>query len=67
MNRTIKRLFLVRNLPIFIEASDEMEALMMFEEAALKVQSSGFDGIVEVTDGEILEPSQVKNGLWALN
>ena len=48
MRRVTKKLFLVKDLPIFIEANDEMQALMMFEEAALKVQSKGFDGIIEV-------------------
>lgn len=48
MRRVTKKLFLVKDLPIFIEADDEMQALMMFEEAALKVQSKGFDGIIEV-------------------
>lgn len=52
MRRSTKKLFLIRDLPIFIEAEDETEALIMFEQAALKVQSTGYDGIVEVLDRE---------------
>ena len=59
MRRVTKKLFLVRNLPIFIEANDEIEALMMFEEAAQKVQSKGFDGIVEAdSDSRPRKPDQ---------
>lgn len=52
MRRSTKKLFLIKDLPIFIEADDEIEALMMFEQAALKVQSSGYDGIIEVIETE---------------
>jgi PII-like signaling protein len=52
MSRAVKKLFLVRDLPVFIEASDEVEALMIFETAMETVQRTTFSGIVEVQDEE---------------
>lgn len=61
MKRLTKRLFLIKDLPIFIEAEDEMQALIMFEEAALKMQRTGFDGIVEAITPVIVKSQKVLN------
>jgi len=53
MSRAVKKLFLIRDLPVFIEAGDEVEALMIFEEAMETVQRTMFSGIIEVQDEEL--------------
>lgn len=50
MTKTLKRLFLIKDLPIFIEAGDETEAIMLFETAMQAVQREGYDNLEEAIE-----------------
>jgi PII-like signaling protein len=45
--KTLKRLFLIKDLPVYIEAGDETEAIMLFETVMETVQQEGYDSLQE--------------------
>lgn len=51
--KTTKRLFLIKDIPVFIEAGDETEAIMLFETAMEAVQSRGYENLQEVIQSNI--------------
>ena len=51
MTKTTKKLFLIKDIPVFIEAGDETEAIILFETAMEAVQSKGYENLQEVIKG----------------
>jgi PII-like signaling protein len=48
--KTLKRLFLIKDLPVYIEAGDETEAIMLFETVMETVQHEGYDNLQEAIE-----------------